>query len=214
MSKPISLKRRLEAMNTGDVIVTDVARNGVYVAAKRAGVKVSTVELPDFQIEVTCVAKLVKVPEPKISQFDATLEIVSNWTTTTRLAFFENFELCCGMKRGQCVCPDDVISHNLFVGKWEKHPERANVARDIPVGATIPDIPMNAAMAKFLASQNGEPQHIVTSEIVDDWRFTKDKPNYPDDGRAYRQQILHPAGKRFRTVEVDIDNIETILRVC
>ncbi len=50
--------------------------------------------------------------------------------------------------------------------------------------------------------------------IADDWHFTKDKPNYPDDGRAYRQQILYPAGKRFRTVEVDIDNIETIIRVC
>jgi len=123
MDKPISLKQRLQQANTGDVIVTDQARTGVYVAAKRAGVTVSTTELLDGGIKVTILAQVVQAPQPKISQFDSVLNIVSEWTSETRLKLFEQFELCCGMKRGNCVCVEaetPAIAEEVPLSRQEK----------------------------------------------------------------------------------------------
>lgn len=47
--------------------------------------------------------------------------------------------------------------------------------------------------------------------VVEDWRFTKDNPQYDDNGRVYRQQYLAPLGKRRRSVEVDADDLEMII---
>lgn len=109
MDNKLSLKAQLQAMNTGDVMITDHQRTGVYVAAKRAGLKVSTKDLPDGQIEVTALAKIVNTPKAKISEYDATLERVKGWTIETRKRLFDAFELCCGMNRGDCICPTEEI---------------------------------------------------------------------------------------------------------
>lgn len=51
----------------------------------------------------------------------------------------------------------------------------------------------------------------IASPIVEDWRFTKDAPQYDDSGRVYRQQYLAPLGKRRRSVEVDADDLDSII---
>ena len=91
MDNKLSLKAQLQAMNTGDVMITDHQRTGVYVAAKRAGLKVSTKDLPDGQIEVTALAKIGNTPKAKISEYDATLERVKGWTIETRKRLFDAF---------------------------------------------------------------------------------------------------------------------------
>ncbi len=51
------------------------------------------------------------------------------------------------------------------------------------------------------------------SETIDeDWRFTKDKPQYDDSGRVFRKQYLMPDGKRTRTVEVSEYDHEEIIK--
>ena len=69
---------------------------------------------------------------------------------------------------------------------------------------------MNDAMAKFWANV----QPAVTEPVEDDWRFNNEKPQFNDqDGNVYRKQVLYPAGKRVRTVQVDEDDHERIIRV-
>ena len=46
----------------------------------------------------------------------------------------------------------------------------------------------------------------------EDWRFTKDKPEFHESGRVYRKQVLATNSKQTRTVEVDIDNPDEIVR--
>ncbi len=55
-----------------------------------------------------------------------------------------------------------------------------------------------------------EIRDIVAGE---EWRFTKDKPEFHESGRVYRKQVLATNSKQTRTVEVDIDNPDEIVRV-
>lgn len=59
--------------------------------------------------------------------------------------------------------------------------------------------------------ENGEVMPTISAPVADDWRFTKDAPQYDDNGRVYRQQYLAPLGKRRRSVEVDADDLEMII---
>lgn len=55
---------------------------------------------------------------------------------------------------------------------------------------------------------------VPEAEVVEeDWVFTEDAVEHNDNGRKYRQQVLLPDRKRQRTVEVDGDNYEEIVRV-
>lgn len=65
-----------------------------------------------------------------------------------------------------------------------------------------------------------QPVQMVTRESLldvfpepEDWRFTKDKPEFHESGRVYRKQVLATNSKQTRTVEVDIDNPDEIVRV-
>jgi hypothetical protein len=53
---------------------------------------------------------------------------------------------------------------------------------------------------------------LPVSELADSWQFAKkDKPQYDDSGRVFRLQWLDKAS---RTVEVDADDLERVIRVC
>lgn len=57
---------------------------------------------------------------------------------------------------------------------------------------------------------DGDPAYVVP---VEDWRFTKDKPEFHENGNVYRQQTLAPDFKQRRTVQVDSDDHEQIIRL-
>lgn len=195
MAKAISLKQRLESMDIGAVTVTDLSRNGVYVAAKRAGVKVSTMELPDGTIEIGIVSKIAK-PFPTIPKTKAPIEIIRELSATDRLAIFAQFELCCGMNLGECVCEPD-------------EPQSYGVRLDDVI---TPEQSKDEKLAALRSLIGGTSKAIV--ELVEeDWRFTKDAPHFADDGNVYRRQVLAPDGKRFRSVQVDEGNYELVIKV-
>jgi hypothetical protein len=197
VNKKVSLKQQLQSANTGDVIVTDQNRTGVYVAAKRAGVTVSTKELPDKRTEITVTAKIVKPPEPKLTQFESVLQVVSDWTTETRLKLFEQFELCCAMKRGNCICPTEVV---------EIKPLQSAVIST--TGDSVADFIAKAQAKKGIVSQ---PFVTEPEPDEEEWRFTSDKPQYETPYDVYRKQFLVSNPKRTRTVKVDEDNQDEII---
>lgn len=83
---------------------------------------------------------------------------------------------------------------------------------------TIPVVPAAGAMseiADFIAkaqAAKGITQPIVEPvEIADEWIFTKDAPQFADDGNVYRQQYLASNPKRKRSVQVDDFDHEKII---
>lgn len=95
-----NLAQQIKALSPGQSFTTTASRNGIYVAAKRAGITVSTSE-SNGQIVVTRAGE-----KPKELTL---LDRVKRLNVTDRLALFEHFELCCGMDRGQCICPEEII---------------------------------------------------------------------------------------------------------
>lgn len=74
--------------------------------------------------------------------------------------------------------------------------------------------PVTIAPASTLDALRGLVDAVnAKHEITEDWRFEKGV-QYADDGSVYRSQLLAPAFKRRRTVEVEIENHENIIRVC
>lgn len=174
MAFDLSLKKQLESMNTGDVTVTTLSRNGVYVAAKRAGWKVKTLEQADGKIRVTVLEKIATTPKPKISQFDGVLQIVRDWTRETRLKLFEEFELCCGMNRGSCICPDADPVIGMF-GESVELPKRAPLSemrfekgyQETPMGQTLDFIAKAQAKKGITQEIEVEPEPERPSEWID-----------------------------------------------
>lgn len=86
-------------------------------------------------------------------------------------------------------------------------PVRTQTARGV-IGAT--DTIAQERYSKIIVPDSTpalvEPESV---EIVE-WRFTKDAPNYADNGNVYRQQYLVSNPKKRRAVQVDPDDVETI----
>lgn len=55
------------------------------------------------------------------------------------------------------------------------------------------------------------PVKVIKTE--EDWRFTKEKPQYHEDGNVYRTQALAPDFKRTRVVQVDELDHNLIIRI-
>ena len=188
----MTLAQQIKALRPGESFNTNTTRNGVYVTAKRAGVTVKT----ETSNGITTVTRIDK-PEPR--KQITILDQIKELSIESRLELFEHFELCCGMNRGDCVCPAEVISQTMFVGKLETHPE---------------NVPQNDVMAFIAKAQaaKGITQPIVAPvEIADEWIFTKDAPQFADDGNVYRQQYLASNPKRKRSVQVDEFDHEKII---
>lgn len=108
----MSLKEQLEELEIGGSFTTDKSRAAVYVTASRALVKVTTKELANGKIEVTRIvpgedngatngSSKVWKPETGIS---VAVKALRDLRAADRLLVFAEFELCCGMNRGDCVC--------------------------------------------------------------------------------------------------------------
>lgn len=106
MPKPLSLKKQIEQANIGESFLTDQARTGAYVAAKRARSTITTEEV-GTQIRVTVTGRQFG---PKLSLVERVVADLSDLSVSERLEVFEKFELCCGMNRGECVCPPEPIT--------------------------------------------------------------------------------------------------------
>lgn len=107
----MSLRKDIEAAEVGDVIVTKQTRTGVYVAAARAGVKISTKELADGSTEITIVGEEAEIePATPVGKDLDLVAVIKNLSTRDRLLLFAEFELCCGMNRGECTCePEEFV---------------------------------------------------------------------------------------------------------
>jgi hypothetical protein len=117
------------------------------------------------------------------------LDHVKELTTAQRMTLFDAFELCCGMNRGACVCEAEAVQ----------------IVQSIPKVADEPKDALAAFIAKAQASKGIVPSEIITQAepIADEWIFTKDKPDFPDNGNVYRTQYLAANPKHRRTVRVD-----------
>ena len=118
------------------------------------------------------------------------LDHVKELTTAQRMTLFESFELCCGMNRGACICEVETVTV-----KSNASPVTA------PAG-------MNDAMARFFAKVDSKP---IVEEVEEVWKFTKQAPQFADNGNVYRQQFRVSNGKPvYRNVEVDCDDFEIV----
>lgn len=122
MDNKRTLKQQFQSMNTGLTIVTEVDRATAFVNAKRAGITITTKEI-DGKLHVTKTGDVIASSKPEKTLLDQVREI----TTADRLALFENFELCCGMNRGDCVCEIDKPSQPIT-----NEPKDAQIALETP----------------------------------------------------------------------------------
>lgn len=138
-------------------------------------------------------ADYVEVSLPKKSLADH----VRDLATADRLKLFEHFELCCGMNRGDCICPDE--------------PQPMRMTETVNVSAKLGNIGANPAMARFLA--NLETDRSETQETPKEWQWARDAPQYDDNGNVYRKQGMMLANGKwtFRTVQVDADDLDRIV---
>lgn len=98
----MSLKSDIATLNHSNKILTTASRAAVYMAASRAGIKVTTSEV-DGGLEVRRVGA--------VGQMDAVAveTALRGLSRADRLSVFESFELCCGMNIGECICPPEHI---------------------------------------------------------------------------------------------------------
>lgn len=136
--------------------------------------------------------------KPKLSLEDRVREL----PTDKRLDLFAQFELCCGMNLGACICPEEIIAPVQIAAPVQG--ERLSIDQ---LKALIAPIENGVTTLSSIHAQS----QIAPALITEDWRFTKDNPQYDDNGRVYRQQYLAPLGKRRRSVEVDADDLEMII---
>lgn len=82
------------------------------------------------------------------------------------------------------------------------------ITETVKVSEKLGDVGANPAMAKFLATM------VDPEPVADEWRFTSDKPQHDEQTDWwFRTQYLVSNPKRKRTVKVDEDDFDNILRV-
>lgn len=104
----MSLRKQLEDLEIGGTLITGQNRTGIYVAAKRAKVNVTTSKQPDGTILITKTVWEEK-PGSELTYPEYAASIVKNLGASDRLLVFKEFELCCGMNRGKCICPPEEV---------------------------------------------------------------------------------------------------------
>lgn len=202
MAQDKTLKQQLQAMNTGDVIVTDATRATAFVNAKRAGIKITT-EQTDKGLRITHAGEVLT---PKVSDLELCVLYLRQARPEDRLKVFALFELCCGMNRGSCICPEEPIGVSVQpFGLPLAYPETERIHPDL-------------GLADFIAkaqAKKGIVAHEPVGELVeaDEWLFTaaSNRPQQHDNGNFYREQYLVSNPKKKRTVRVDEDNLDLII---
>lgn len=89
----------------------------------------------------------------------------------------------------------------------------AQIVRETPAAR-----PARKSLAELQEMINGitagAPSASPVEPIGQDWRWSKDRPQYDEaTGKVFRQQWLFPKGKPTRNVEVDEDDIDRIIRI-
>lgn len=72
---------------------------------------------------------------------------------------------------------------------------------------------LTAFIEKAQAKKGIAPSEIITAEVEvePDWKFTKQAPQFADNGNVYRQQFRVSNGKPvYRNVEVDCDDFDCV----
>ncbi len=93
---------------------------------------------------------------------------------------------------------------------------RSGPAQTAQPGQPIKDEPKDALTAfieKAQAKKGIAPSEIITVEVEvePDWKFTKQAPQFADNGNVYRQQFRVSNGKPvYRNVEVDCDDFDCV----
>lgn len=183
----MTLRQQFEAMNTGETVVTDANRATVFVNAKRAGVTVSTTKFDDTRLEVTI---LRSAQDEETSLVD----MIKGLSMGARLDLFAEFELCCGMSRGECVCPEE----------------------EIVVPAVVPDHQSRLERAREALASMGSPKALDSFVALEteEWKFTKEPVWYNETTNTpYRRQWMGADKPVYRVVEVDDEDHNSIVRV-
>lgn len=179
----MSLTQQLRGLADGECLAIEPKlQTAAYVTAKRIGIHIRT-EKHDNLIRIYRVRNGVN-----LATLSEVIEAVKTLNVADRLNVFDAFELCCGMNRGACICPPEEIVIAPVDPRSTVDTLRELIA-PIERGYSVP----------------------VSDPVAEDWRFTKDAPQYDDSGRVYRQQYLAPLGKRRRSVEVDAEDLELII---
>lgn len=177
----MSLTKAIKALRIGEHLTLDISkRNAVYVTAKRLGIEIE-VERNGNDIVVTRLG----------DSLDFLIASVKDLPVAQRLTLFSQFETCCGMNRGSCVCP---VSPSM---------EPESVAPVI-TGEWIEDPKLGGMNTKLAALLSQSPK-LVEAPTETVWEFTRDAPQYADNGNCYRSQYDVANPKRRRTVQVDPD---------
>lgn len=190
-----TLKQMLETMTVGDKLLLSESRPTIFVNAKRANITVST-KLVNGQIEVTKTGNIEKPAIiPKMPKQKTVLERMQAATASQRLEWFEHFELCCGMNRGQCICEPDAVQATQKTEPIVAQPSRLEVAR----------MALQAAEAKVYEDvEEGESE----------WKFTTEPVWYDETNTPYRRQWIQIGAKpTYRVVEVEEFDHEAVVRV-
>lgn len=182
----MTLKQQFEAMNMGETMLTEANRATVFVNAKRAGVVVSTTKFDDTRLEVT-VLRTAKGEEAPL------VNMIRGLSVGARLDLFAEFELCCGMNRGECICPEEEIAIPVAVPDHQSRLERAREA--------LASMGSPKALDSFVAF---EPET---------WAFTSNNPTQQESGEWLREQYLVSNPKKRRKVMVDEWDYTSIIRV-
>lgn len=189
----MTLRQQFEAMNTGETVVTDANRATVFVNAKRAGVTVSTTKFDDTRLEVTI---LRSAQDEETSLVD----MIKGLSMGARLDLFAEFELCCGMSRGECICPEEFLPEEVAGSSYPPvtdHQSRLERAREALASMGSPK-----ALDSFVALETEE------------WKFTKEPVWYNETTNTpYRRQWMGADKPVYRVVEVDDEDHNSIVRV-
>lgn len=192
----MKLQEQINRLGLGETFITGKSTAAVYKAAKSAGCEVTVHRLGDSSLQV-CLAK-AKLPEMTLME--------RFWVASIdeRLEIIDSVEVCCGMRKGQCICPREIklpIPH-------------VNVPR---TGNDVMDFIAKAQAKKGIEVGLGMPMVDDENPVEETWRFKDisvvNPLEFHENGNVYRMQWLAPLGKRTRRVQVDADNPDEIIKV-
>lgn len=192
----MSLRKDLEALVAGETLVTEQTRTAVYVAAKRAGVTVTTSVRPDGRTEVI----VTGTANPEIQLGPNLRELIGELPVRERIALLELWCAGCGFRTEQCVCVFD--------------PE--------PVAFAVPTMDKLAiarqALADATAKTSGQVQQnfpAIPSEP--EWKWsTKTKPYQDEQSGDWLRQRYYLDGNDkpvYQVVRVYDDDHDLIVGV-
>ncbi len=109
----MSLSKDLKALEHGESLVTTQSRAAVYMAAKRAGLTVTTRVAEDGRVEATLTGLTPAAQDTLKAR-------MRDMTPEERLEILRAFEPCCGARKGACIC--DVATNVTFTEPRDRAP--------------------------------------------------------------------------------------------